>query len=974
MLIALLFVGLSGFSQKGTKTISDPVKGNYELIENWNQTAVPSKAITGLDILWHKPEDGATTGEVFYSPNTGKSYVNWQLNDQRVALYGATNVEEWAFGTEDTWALSHANEAGTVYVVVDDTELNVLNPSTGESIHYLSFPEHVRAVAVREDGTGFYITFPENNTTTLSYYAIDGSTPLWSVKELTTHIVSLTLPRDDSRLFAAFAGPEQAIWVLNPETGEVLQDDIYYYNNSPSQTLAVSATAEYLAFGDFSGTASLLRWEDGRYEYVWKANIAGPGASSTWGSGQAISADGKYIAIGTLDFVSNGYNGCLYLFNNYSPEPIWVFENMGDEVHQVAMSDDGSIIGCVSYGPMNHSTPDFYLFRKQSNEPIGDLNTPGSLWSIDMSADGTRCLIGGKATHAREMGSGGNAYLVNCVPTNSGTLSGTVNLDIADDHSGVKVVIEGIDDYFETTAEDGSYTIRFVPEGSYSVSFSIPGYYPQTINDVVISDGEVTNLDVTMEAVGEAVQHLYASQGAYNYVRLIWDAHAEASTGYSIYRKVSENAPFGDPFTVIGPEITEFLDETAVPTTTYYYSVTARLSEDLETPFAPAVPGYVSTSAIVNEIDVYVGTAPTIDGIKAAGEWDDAFRVDVSNYLEDRPMGTSILYFKMDDDFLYVCSENYGDLTFHDNDGVAFYIDDNNDGVFPEPDDDSEGNYWMYYGSSGHSIRYRPIYNTGGVGETMYLPEQHIAFSMTDDCQITEFALPFGDEDWQISPGADQTSGIFLFVRDAIESVWDGKWPAYNDVTFTPTYYGVMNYYATDEVPPAPENLRVDETVILEGQYAPVSWDMPSINDPGHFNVYVNSTSVTNQTEGTQIILDVEQDTEYQVFVTTVDASGQESEQSEMLEFTTGYVNVEEIQTSSFVVFPNPASSSLTISSAISEGGSIKVMDMSGRLIQAFSSTNLQHTNLSVENYKKGAYFVLIHYSDTIVVRKFIVQ
>ncbi len=975
-LVMLLFItSATSVAQRAVQTISDPMLGNYFKTDNQAHPKSVEQPTATVDILWHKAEATATVGDLFHSDGTHKNYLNWQLNDQRVALHGNTNIAEWEFATDDSWAINHSNEAGTAYLVVDDTHLNILKPESGESITSIIFPGRVLSAIVRQDGEGFFVAYNNEGSYSLAAYELTGTTPIWAMDNLPNNIVSLATPLNDQRLLVAFAAPEQHIWVLNPATGTVIQDNIDYYNNSPSQAPALSADGEFLAFGDFTGMASFLQWNGTEYELLWKANLAGPGSSSTWGMGQAISADGSLIAFGTLDFVSNGYNGSLFLFNKFSSEPVWVYENVGDEVCQVSMSDDGSLIAGVSYGPLNHSTADFFLFRKQSNVPIGEINTAGSLFSVDMAGDGSTCLLGGKAVHAREMGNGGNVYYINCIPADAGSLQGSVHLTGNTDHGGVMITIEGIDDYFETTTTDGSYIIKYVPAGTYSVNFTMPGYYPQTIDNIVITEGEATTLNVEMEATGTAISQLIASQGAYDHVRLIWPEYTDAFTGYNIYRKNAFDAPFGAPIASIGTDQAEFLDETAIPTRTYYYTVTAQLSASFESPYSNVAQGYVSTTAIVNEIDVYMGSAPTIDGIKSPGEWDDAFRIDVSNYLENRSMGSVFMYFKMDDDYLYVCSENYLDHELHESDGIAFYIDDNNDGSFPESGNDSEGNYWMYYGASGSTIRYRPIYNTGGVGDIVYLPEQIIAFSLTDDCQTAEFALPFGtEEDWHLKSSADNKSGLFLFVRDASISDWDGKWPAHNDQYFVPTYYGVMNYRVVNEVPPAPVNLRVDEDVISEGLYAPVSWDMPPINDLGYFNVFLNSTTVTHQTQGTQIILDVEENTEYSVFVTTVDASGQESEPSETLTFTTGFVNVAEMQASSFVLFPNPTTSTITINSEINEGGSVKVINLAGQLVESFQSSNLQHTQLSVENYKKGAYFVLIHYSDTIVVRKFVVQ
>ncbi|MBP5782870.1 MAG: T9SS type A sorting domain-containing protein, partial [Bacteroidales bacterium] len=162
-----------------------------------------------------------------------------------------------------------------------------------------------------------------------------------------------------------------------------------------------------------------------------------------------------------------------------------------------------------------------------------------------------------------------------------------------------------------------------------------------------------------------------------------------------------------------------------------------------------------------------------------------------------------------------------------------------------------------------------------------------------------------------------------------------------------------------------------DREVLRRLVYAPVSWDMPEIHDFGHFNVFVNSDEPTAQVEGTEIILDIEQYNEYSIYVTTVVASGQESEHSETLTFNTDGIN--EI-TSSFTVYPNPASTDITVSSDITTGGAIKIVDMSGRIVKSLNSSDLSLVRISVDDLSRGVYLTVISYDNTVVVRKFIVK
>lgn len=971
---ALMLAGSLLAQHQGVKTVTDPTAGS-QLVYGESHNMLNVKAMADdPTILWQKYESGAMPDDLFYIDATGDYFVYYGLNDKRVVLFDAAGNVKWQHAIT-TGGRASANDLGNVFAYSDANELYVVDADGNEILHEtLAYP--VTHLRLNTEGTRLYVSYGQYEA---NYYAIACYTlgnekdPNWVLGDLTVNVVGIGLSKNGERLVAAFAQGYRNIWVLDPATGDVIQDDLPYYDNSPSQDPALSADGTYLAYTDFSGLGYLYQWNGERFDNVWSASIAGPGASSTWGCANAISDDGSLIAFGTLDFVSSGYDGCCYLFNNYSNEPLWSYSGCGDEVTQAAMSADGSLIGFATWGPLSHATPDFFLFRKQSGTPVVELNTPGSMEHIDFAADGTYCFVGGKAVHCREMGSGSRIYALQCLTDDMGTLAGTVDLIGNDDNSGVTVTIQGLDDYYETTAYDGSYTIRCVPTGTYTVSTSVPGYLPATFDNVVINGGETTTLDIELEPAGTPIGDLYASQGAYDYVELTWTVQDEA-TGYNIYRKNTANAPFGAPIATIGVGEGYFEDHSVIPTQNYYYAVTAQLDDDLETPYSNVCLGYATTAYIVGEIDVYDGAVPTIDGIMSEGEWDDAFRVDVSNYLLPAAMGSVTLHLKMDDSYLYVCSENRLDTEWTNNDGVAFYIDDNNDGVYPPSEDNSEGNYWMYYGNP-NTVRYRPIYNTGGVGTTINLPEEIIACDMSQGYETIEFALPLGnDEDWKINTD-NGNSGLYLFVRDAATATMYGKWPATNNETFIPTYYGVMNYHAENAVPEPPTNLRIDEEVNSHGIYTPIMWDMPVMNDFDHFNLYfVDYPNQHEEVFGTQWIFVVDDEEEVSIYVTTVDQAGQESVPSDTLTFRPGTENTGEHTAQSLTLYPNPTHNTLTLNANLEGRTTVKVIDIMGRTVKHYVVNGLTAMRLNVSDLPNGVYFVSVSNESTTAVSKFVVE
>ena len=975
LIIAVMASGNLLAQHHAVKTTTEPNKG--ATLEYGISNLSTDRATTDEpSIIWEKYESGAMPDDVFYIDATGDYLVYYGLNQKRVTLFDSQGEVKWEKPIS-SGGRAAVSLMGNAIAYSDDNELYVVNIE-GTEIFHETFDYPVSHFKLDSDGTRIFVTYGRYED---SYYAIacygfgvTKSDPIWVVGDLTVNPVGISLSKNNARLVVAFAQGYKQIWVIDPMTGDILQNDLYYYDNSPSQDPALSANGDYLAYADFSGMAYLYHWNGERYESVWTASIAGPGATSTWGCANAISDDGSLIAIGTLDFVnsSSGYDGCCYLFNNYSNEPIWSYTGCGDEVTQAAMSDDGSVIGFVTWGPMDHSTPDFFLFRKQSGTPIAELTTPGSMEHIDISATGLYTIIGGKAVHCREMGSGSRVYAIQSIADNMGILNGIVNLEGTENNSGVTITINELEDYFETTAEDGSFTIRAIPEGSYSVTAGIPGYLPVTEN-ISISGGEITTLNINMEAVGTPISDLYASQGAYDYVELTW-SEQDGATGYNIYRKNTLNAPFGEPMATIGTGEGYFEDHTAIPTQQYYYTVTAQLDEELQTPYSNICLGYATTAYITHTIDVYDGAAPTIDGIMSDGEWNDAFRVEVSNYLLPVEMGSVTLHLKMDDNYLYVCSENRMDTEWTNNDGVAFYIDDNNDGTYPPQGDDSEGNYWMYYGTP-NTVRYRPIYDNGGVGTVINLPEEIIACDMSQGYETIEFALPLGnDETWELNTD-NGSSGLYLFVRDAATATMFGKWPSENNETFAPTYYGVMNYHVENAVPEPPTNLRIDEAVNAQGVYTPIMWDMPVMNDFDHFNLYfVDYPDQHEEVYGTQWIFEVDDEEEVSIYVTTVDQAGQESVPSEILTFRPGSENVNEYGQASLSLYPNPTHNVLNLNADLQDRTEVMILDMNGRTVKHYVVNGLNEMRLNVSDLQSGVYFIRVSNETTTALSKFIVE
>ncbi|MFP4471598.1 MAG: carboxypeptidase regulatory-like domain-containing protein, partial [Bacteroidales bacterium] len=877
---------------------------------------------------------------------------------------------------------------GEFLAVAYDSVVQVYSSSTHQMLWEKITDATIMGALINEAGTMVYVV--ENmpggqNKANVSAYEVGEVDPVWQTGFSGTGTAFAGSGDRSVLAFCQYSGIN-TMHVIDAETGDVVFDTFYKNQNPPS----LSYDGKVIVSGDYSGYVYLYKYNEEleKYEEKWNFKVGG-GGTSAWVVGMGVSADGSTIAVGTLVFLSGGYDGEVYLFNSYSPEPLWVFEHAGDQVGSISLSDDGSIIAAAGYGPMDHSKPDFYLFRKQTSSPIFTLTTQGSFNKVDLSADGMLCSVTGKAVHARVMGSGGLLYNINANP-GGGTITGVVQADNGDPVGQVKVTVEGVENYFAWTEDDGSYEIKYIPAGMYQVTAEKIGYYTEELNSIVVTEGGITNLDFFMEQTGNPPASLLATHGAGYEISLNWlPPDGITVEGYHVYRKTIPEAMFPEePLASLGPDEIEYEDADVKPLNKYYYAVTAIIEDGVQSPYSNIAEGWMAQGFVIDEISVYYGSTPTIDGTMEPGEWDDAFMMDASDFLGiydnmPNPVGSVTMYYKVNQEMteLYVACINENDTQLEDHDEVALYIDDNNDGSYPPNTDNSEGNYWAVYYAAGNELRYRPIYNTGGVGDIISLEDPQVEVSDALGYIVYEFMIPIGeDADWKINPNAENQSGMFTFTLDD-PSNFDGYWPALNQQIFEPAGYGTMTFGAEDTTPVPPDDLYIEWNSDAPPVIVTLEWNQPPINDFDHFNVYYNDDGtfdLLTETVGTQVfyLTDV---TDYTLFyITTVDKSGQESVPSEYLIFDVTIGIEENSPLQQPTVYPNPSSDAFNIAFDLTRPGNymLDVLDMQGRLISRIYDGKLaqgQHViRWEAGKRESGIYLLRISGENTIRFQKLI--
>ena len=121
----------------------------------------------------------------------------------------------------------------------------------------------------------------------------------------------------------------------------------------------------------------------------------------------------------------------VYLFDLASGDMLGSYPVSGSGMYQgtpvgAGSNDDGSVMAFASWGTEFHGWPEVMVFNR-SVQLIGQIDFPGSAFSVDVSSDGQYVVGGSKAVHANQFGSGGRVELIQLqvTPTPSPTPSAT---------------------------------------------------------------------------------------------------------------------------------------------------------------------------------------------------------------------------------------------------------------------------------------------------------------------------------------------------------------------------------------------------------------------------------------------------------------------------------------------------------------------------------------------------------------------
>lgn len=337
-------------------------------------------------------------------------FVNWYLNAQRASYYRTLGTEvpiwespgDFTFGSNgQQLGASYDASALAISSVNDARKWSRSSPYPDWSYAY---PQPAGAFTRCSRDGGRVVTVSNGQLTWLR--ASDGVL-VWSASVPEPDRLQGLDVSDDGSIVAVTVYDSCLVYNQGARYGQV---PVGTSNAGTQYAAAISGDGSRLVTGDYQGRVKLWVYDSEAYVLRWQATVGTP-----WVAGVAISRDGSTIACGT------GYqNGKLCVFDSSSNVPLWTYQNYGNSgayVPSVAISDDGGRIAAASWGDIATSG-DFRVLTVMNRSDTTPLvavtrdQEPGSLFAVDISADGQFVTATGKAVHAQQMGNGGEVYSV----------------------------------------------------------------------------------------------------------------------------------------------------------------------------------------------------------------------------------------------------------------------------------------------------------------------------------------------------------------------------------------------------------------------------------------------------------------------------------------------------------------------------------------------------------------------------------
>lgn len=380
------------------------------------------------------------------SANGLYTVVSWDLNSKRISLYdNASSNPLWEFFVSSAATNGNVAISDTGYIIAAGSYKNIYVFERTSSTPIFNFDLTTLVdtgtagpVELTKNGAYLIASASRSDSSTIFCFNKNSTTPVWSVRlkpEATTggaSIQGIKMSGNDSLIIVNSYGD---FWVMKTFTGDIVYRGLINpVSTSGTQfPQGISGNGSIIATINYRGALRVFQWNGTTYNLLWE-HIEPPGTYYNWMTAVDITYDGKYIASGTLNFItSSSYDGKVKFFETTNGgTPKWTYTGCGDQVGAVSLSRSGNILSASSWGAMDNSTNDLYIFKPFIGAvPIYTISTPGSFYDCKISEAAQTVVASGKRVHARTFGNGGYLYNIsvdtNDVPVNKENITEIVN-------------------------------------------------------------------------------------------------------------------------------------------------------------------------------------------------------------------------------------------------------------------------------------------------------------------------------------------------------------------------------------------------------------------------------------------------------------------------------------------------------------------------------------------------------------------
>ncbi len=341
------------------------------------------------------------------------TYLNPPMEAELFAL-GGGGIPEWGYGGTEFYT-DAGDMAFTLAAVDEDASgVNVIKwtgPGTGTPDWTTSFAGYgvtsYGPIAVSDDGSTIaIIAAPSGTDAHLLLFDADSSIPL------ANYVASgLGFPRyvkinADGRYTAFIA--LATIVVFDRNLLNVRDQISMGFSNS---ALDISGDGNLIAYG--WPALILTEWNGSSYQQLWSWSAGGYYLSRT-----VLSTDGTTIV---SCWYTTAHNTIKVVVHNVgSSTPLWTYDyplssgTYQEAAYDVDITDDGNYFVVGSWGDAANLNPEVHIFQRDSTPHVYyTVDMPGSMFSVDISSDGSYATACGKHIHANVSGRGGDIVMIN---------------------------------------------------------------------------------------------------------------------------------------------------------------------------------------------------------------------------------------------------------------------------------------------------------------------------------------------------------------------------------------------------------------------------------------------------------------------------------------------------------------------------------------------------------------------------------